>query len=485
MNCLNPQTIYNKYLHRYVTVPCCKCETCLIQKQNILASRCSNECKKHLCNLFFTLTYTNNYVPLLAPHSNIIHLRRRNLHILSRRMINGVIHKDYEFLDDYEIIPSSKYNDIQIDNLFAKDISNDIDGVAHSKYTGVLSKRDINLFLKRLRYEISKTEFKTEKLRYILIGEHGGERNRPHYHGIIHTNNPMFGEWLRQNILKIWRMCDINAMSKKNRYGSDGLPKFVDASSVCNYVTKYVSMYDSGAFGCKQFPVKPFLLTSKNPYYGLSTHDELLVKEVISNNNPSFERLVKSGNEFVNIETPLSIENRLWYRFDGIDKYDVRELCEIALRFFKFPDCPKGRFSRFVIKRVKEFNHGVESVTFPKLFEYIEAVRSFVNRLRAHHLRLQMSKPFNVSYLMDRINTWSDCLHILSDKYVSSRKFSEFCESIYKKFLDCNIDLSEQTFSSLAENLFNLKKYQLCVLHDFRIKYRKQVLGKHMSNLNF
>lgn len=169
MNCLNPQTIYNKYLHRYVTVPCCKCETCLVQKQNILASRCSNECKKHKCNLFFTLTYTNNYVPLLSPHSNIVHLRRRNLHLLSRRMINGVIHKDYEFLDDYEVISPAKYKDIYIDNLFAKDLSKDIDGVAHSKYTGVLSKRDINLFLNVCVMKSVKRNLKTKNLGIYLL----------------------------------------------------------------------------------------------------------------------------------------------------------------------------------------------------------------------------------------------------------------------------------------------------------------------------
>ncbi|UPW41612.1 replication initiator protein [Peromfec virus RodF8_42] len=43
-----------------------------------------------------------------------------------------------------------------------------------------VSKRDIQLFMKRLR-----KYYKTRKLKYYIASEYGGATNRPHYHGII------------------------------------------------------------------------------------------------------------------------------------------------------------------------------------------------------------------------------------------------------------------------------------------------------------
>lgn len=47
-----------------------------------------------------------------------------------------------------------------------------------------LAKRDVQLFLKRLRFDISK-KYPDVKIKYYLAGEYGGRTMRPHYHAIM------------------------------------------------------------------------------------------------------------------------------------------------------------------------------------------------------------------------------------------------------------------------------------------------------------
>jgi hypothetical protein len=60
-----------------------------------------------------------------------------------------------------------------------------------------LSKRDIQLFMKRLRKGVE------EKLRYYLVGEYGERGLRPHYHMLI-FNLPYTGDRLKKYILDKW-----------------------------------------------------------------------------------------------------------------------------------------------------------------------------------------------------------------------------------------------------------------------------------------
>lgn len=58
-----------------------------------------------------------------------------------------------------------------------------------------LSRRDLQLFFKRLRKEHSKTS--SSKVKYYACGEYGGKTNRPHYHAIIYnaTINEINAAW--------------------------------------------------------------------------------------------------------------------------------------------------------------------------------------------------------------------------------------------------------------------------------------------------
>lgn len=135
----------------------------------------------------------------------------------------------------------------------------DEDNVPLNNKTPNLCKRDIQLFLKRLRkaaIQDTKEHLKlktmslaaryTPQIRYYIIGEYGPETYRPHYHGIF-FNIPEITE---KNITKHWKKgtTDVTIVTPQR----------------INYVTKYlITRHNS-----PMYLQKPFSLMSKNPAIG-------------------------------------------------------------------------------------------------------------------------------------------------------------------------------------------------------------------------
>lgn len=63
-----------------------------------------------------------------------------------------------------------------------------------------LSKRDVQLFKKRLRKE--QSALSNDRLRYYTVGEYGTNTQRPHYHSIMFNLVPALADRLE----KIWQM---------------------------------------------------------------------------------------------------------------------------------------------------------------------------------------------------------------------------------------------------------------------------------------
>lgn len=61
-----------------------------------------------------------------------------------------------------------------------------------------LSKRDVQLFLKRLRKETTKRKRRNGAIKYYAAGEYGGKTKRPHYHLILFNAE-------HDDILSAWR----------------------------------------------------------------------------------------------------------------------------------------------------------------------------------------------------------------------------------------------------------------------------------------
>lgn len=120
-------------------------------------------------------------------------------------------------------------------------------GISHH----VLSKRDIQLFLKRLRKRYSQY-----RLRYFCCGEYGPSTFRPHYHLIV-FNLPLNYE----NFKLPKELCEI--------WGKGYVTVSRVTHNRLHYVSKYSTCVNDIPDVLKQRQFKPFSLSSRRPAIGL------------------------------------------------------------------------------------------------------------------------------------------------------------------------------------------------------------------------
>jgi len=111
------------FIDRPVTIACGQCIGCRLERSRQWAVRCMHEASLHEDNCFITLTYSDEYLP-------------RAIDVETGEIGAGVL-------------PS-------------------------------LNKRDMQLFMKRLRKEFSHV-----KIRFLQCGEYGSQTGRPHHHALL------------------------------------------------------------------------------------------------------------------------------------------------------------------------------------------------------------------------------------------------------------------------------------------------------------
>lgn len=163
---------------------------------------------------------------------------------------------------------------------------------------GMLSKRDLQLFLKRLRKRVSPV-----KIRYFACGEYGERFHRPHYHLII-WNLPK--DTAKELISDSWNMGIVDvkeALPSAFRY-------------VAGYVVKKYSKYND---------VKEFTLMSRRPGIGFGF----------------LERLSKyrdeSGTDVVK-----------WFYYEG-KKFKISSYCLKRMRMFAFDEDYRKELSEVIL----------------------------------------------------------------------------------------------------------------------------------------
>lgn len=268
--CFNPITIVIKG-EKYV-VPCGRCNGCLLHRANSWSQRLSKEIETSKHPLFFTLTYRNCYLPTLR---------------YTRKYIdNGVAylcdyhsnHSDNKYFDGKQD-KLRTMEDFKFDGVYQR-IGSDgrlLDGSYLSPqcmpfgYIGYLSKRDIQLFLKRLRKNIyyefreRKPEVAQGSVRYFIIGEYGPTTYRPHYHGIIDTESDEVSDYLLScGLFAAWQMCDKD-MFGQHVYACD--------SRTSSYLTQYLTCISDSRPLYTSPEIKPFRLSSKSAACGYEKVD--------------------------------------------------------------------------------------------------------------------------------------------------------------------------------------------------------------------
>lgn len=200
-----------KKITEFIEIPCGRCIGCRLAKSKDWANRCMLETEYHDSNLFVTLTYRPDTVPMS------------------------------KFIDDDGVI-----NDIM-----------------------TCRKRDFQLFMKRLR-----KAFPEQNIRYFACTEYGEKSGRPHCHAIlfgltlpdlIPIGNNRNGDALYTSAIleKIW----------KHGLVSIGNVTFESAAYVARYVTK--KQYGKDAECYERLNIEPeSCLMSLKPAIGKQWFDE-------------------------------------------------------------------------------------------------------------------------------------------------------------------------------------------------------------------
>lgn len=215
----------------YQTIPCGKCLGCRMQYSRQWANRCMLELEYHDSAYFVTVTYN-----------------------------------DYHVRTSYYADPDT--------------------GEATPSLT--LSKRDHQLFLKRLR-----ERFPDDHIRFFMCGEYGPSTWRPHMHYIIfglHLTDLRLDRCQRgHNVYKspalerVWSerivSRDLLGNEISSSYDPIGFVEVMDVSwAACSYVARYIMKKQLGPDGrdfYRTFGLEPpFVLMSRNPGLGRQWYDD-------------------------------------------------------------------------------------------------------------------------------------------------------------------------------------------------------------------
>lgn len=461
MACTNPDVIYNKYLDKWVSVPCGKCEACLVSKQLDLTNRVRNEVEQHSYNLFFTLTYDNEHIPYILPISPCVH------------SLDGRF--------------SNEFHDLVYDSKIMSNINNcdwlQIDA------TAVLYYKDVQKFFKDLRYELYKklisNGYEKEKakefakVRYCVCGEYGSSTNRPHYHGILHFHTFEVSEICRLLIPEVWKLCNwsalVNDWIEKGRPAKKNpLPTYCGVGAAVSYVSKYVSYYSGSSPFMEIGLFKPFFKTSRKPLYGVSTFDKTVYEEAKTLSCEVHKRILySSGNNFISSTVLFSKRflASIYPKFFGFDVSDLWHTFEL-LCFAPFERIRNKyvRYKRLIIDRYKDFN-------FHTFCDYVYSMEFISRRFNSMLLYNQMSrfkKSDFLGYLSENSDGFNDkslmeifdiVSAFLRNNGIYKRPYNVVAELIYSDRSLVTQELQEGINNNVS-------------------KHRKCLYGKHVSSFS-
>lgn len=145
-----------------------------------------------------------------------------------------------------------------ISSLFVTLTYDDVN-IPYSGLLPTLSKRDVQLFIKRLR-----KRFPEHHIKYFLCGEYGSHTARPHYHAII-FDLPLCGnfvEYYHKELQKLWPQGFVQCSNVNiNRIG---------------YVSKYILKSDNDKKFFQTHDITPpFMLSSRRPAIGAAIADKI------------------------------------------------------------------------------------------------------------------------------------------------------------------------------------------------------------------
>lgn len=260
------------------TVPCGKCEACLNKRAFGWVVRLDLESSMNRYTLFVTLTYDEQHLPMLSRLSPV--------------------YAKQSAIEYYDSETSEVFNLSSCRSFTAKDFQ----FVADTPFLPVLSRRDIQLFFKRLRKLIYTTYYDPkEKIRYYIVGEYGGRSARPHYHALLFFNSQRLATDLPRLLRQVWT------------YGAVFDPHIVSGSAA-SYCAAYLASFADLPAVYTHPKLRPFALSSKSPSIGSLFVSTEKIQRLFFDGDFKFTIFSRARNEFFSLPLWRSIEDRLYPR---------------------------------------------------------------------------------------------------------------------------------------------------------------------------
>lgn len=249
VKCHHPKVIENKYTKEFIFVKCGKCAACQLMKANISESMCDIEAKVHRYSFFVNLSYSPEFLPtakvVMVHDQEIVGTK------LTKKLTDYYRYYLFDITEPRKGIV--KYTPISDDRyigcyqLPAKDIC----GISYDKQLhimnkffgrckhlpymniGILSKSDLQKFIKRVRKAISK-KYPYEEIRYYAVGEYGPQSFRPHYHIDFFFDSHELAQDIEEVVRSCWSFGHIVSSFDKGRARSYITSYLNSASKVTN-----------------------------------------------------------------------------------------------------------------------------------------------------------------------------------------------------------------------------------------------------------
>lgn len=277
-----------------VVVPCGRCDGCRLHKANDWMQRLSQEIDDTPFPVFFSLTYSNKYLPKLrcefTPDTPANGWRWISNH---KDNIRATLKFDK---DTGQYVPVDK---IREDNIVIDYPYEPLEVKNFSDYSCIAysSKRDIQLYNKLVRKLIDERfkdkSFDAKRFRYFTISEYGPTTFRPHYHSVYLFSDREVSEYfLEYLVYACWPMCDKIRITNYAHYCTSGNAGYV--TQYINSITCLPKVYQDNK------EIRPFRLASKNHAIGFGSFDAYEVSEEYLRGNDTYVKpIAKLGQRRV------------------------------------------------------------------------------------------------------------------------------------------------------------------------------------------
>lgn len=295
--CTNPISITRRFPTgqcRVDVVPCGKCPECLKFKQMEFAALSIHQAMVSGTLYFFTLTYSDDHLPV------------------------SITDDDGRFLGFDNAFDSSAFYDSP--TCFKNRVLRR-DGLS---YSASLRREDLKNWLKQFRIEFERKKGCKPQFKYCFFGELGEQRGRPHYHGLIYgasseVASALADLWRKRFgfvcvVPPDFRQLDTNEIGKVSSYVSKYISKGVCSrfSHLLPYIERprRVCSRNFGDFSLDE------LKRLRDYYDGVDLHhlSRALFCEEVLKRRYSF---VVNGNSF---PLPLRLKQKLFYEERNSDR---------------------------------------------------------------------------------------------------------------------------------------------------------------------